>query len=274
MDASLCFEELRRQPHWSFSSLNQILNICSQQYAYRKIHKAKPEFTPVNLVFGSVFHKALSFYFSIVMEGNSIPEEELHQYFRRLFAHEVKTQSVPVVFAKENEEALLADKGCRMLSAFLEGQDSEDKVIGLDIPFSVEVPGVSKPLIGEYDAVVENKGRLIIVDFKTSASKWPADKAHKDMQATAYLYALRQTHTVSSLFRYDVITKTNTSAYLRYYTDRTSRDFERFSRLVQMAERVVDHELFYPHETSFACKGCPFGSSCSSWTSNEYSKAA
>ena len=39
--------QLRKKPHWSFSSLNTFLNICSQQWAYRYVYDAEPEFTRV-----------------------------------------------------------------------------------------------------------------------------------------------------------------------------------------------------------------------------------
>ncbi len=43
MNSAMNFAELRALPHWSFSSLNQILNICSQQYAFRKIDQIEPQ---------------------------------------------------------------------------------------------------------------------------------------------------------------------------------------------------------------------------------------
>lgn len=60
---------------------------------------------------------------------------------------------------------------------------------------------VSKPLIGEFDAVVENQGRLV-VDLKTAAAKWPAQKCRSDLQATAYLGLRQSVSSQQSLFRY------------------------------------------------------------------------
>ncbi len=33
------------RPHWSFSSLNQILNICSLQYYFQRVERIEPAFT-------------------------------------------------------------------------------------------------------------------------------------------------------------------------------------------------------------------------------------
>ena len=110
--------------------------------------------------------------------------------------------------------------------------------------------------------------------FKTSSSKWPAQKCHTDLQATAYLYALRQSEPeVESLFRYDVITKAKKPTITRYLTNRTPSDFDRFIQLVKMADQVVEQELYYPHETSFACGGCQFKSACLQWQSRQSDKA-
>jgi hypothetical protein len=52
--------ELRKQPHWSFSSISTFVNICSLQWAFRYVYRAEPQFTSPALVFGKVFHSACS----------------------------------------------------------------------------------------------------------------------------------------------------------------------------------------------------------------------
>lgn len=51
--------ELRKRPHWSFSSLNSLLNICSLQWYFQKIAKLEPTHTSGNLVAGSCHHRTL-----------------------------------------------------------------------------------------------------------------------------------------------------------------------------------------------------------------------
>ena len=45
--------------HWSYSSLNQFLNICSLQWAFQRYYQEPREFVTVNLAFGSAFHRTL-----------------------------------------------------------------------------------------------------------------------------------------------------------------------------------------------------------------------
>ena len=55
----MTLNELRKRPHWSFSALNSLLNICSLQYFFQKVEKLTPTHTSVNLVAGSVYHRTL-----------------------------------------------------------------------------------------------------------------------------------------------------------------------------------------------------------------------
>ena len=49
--------------------------------------------------------------------------------------------------------------------------------------FSVTIPSVERPLIGEFDLVVEEGGKEpCIVDWKTSSSRWPMGKADFERQ--------------------------------------------------------------------------------------------
>ncbi len=277
MNSAMNFAELRALPHWSFSSLNQILNICSQQYAFRKVDQIEPDFVPSNLIFGSAFHASVShLYRSLQKNGSPVVEKELSEHFTETLKNRVKAESLPVRFDEEKDLAWHLDKGRQMLQSLVASLDPQDDVIGVDIPFIAEIldeegRSVSKPLIGEFDAVVENQGRLVVVDFKTAAAKWPAQKCHSDLQATAYLMGLRQSvSSQQSLFRYDVVTKTKEPAVTRYLTDRTDSDFLRFTRLVQMADRVVQEGLFYPHEGCMACGGCPYAGHCAKWHQQSY----
>jgi len=42
-------EDYRDREHWSFSALNQFVNICSLQYAFDRVYRLPKEFTPVSL---------------------------------------------------------------------------------------------------------------------------------------------------------------------------------------------------------------------------------
>ena len=49
-------DELRQEPHWSYSALNTYLNICQAQFMYRYVDQAEVERTSVCFPFGKAFH--------------------------------------------------------------------------------------------------------------------------------------------------------------------------------------------------------------------------
>ena len=65
-------DELRKEPHWSYSALNTYLNICQAQYFYRYVEQAEVERTSVCFPFGKAFHAALTAQAWECMMGNSL----------------------------------------------------------------------------------------------------------------------------------------------------------------------------------------------------------
>ena len=75
-------------------------------------------------------------------------------------------------------------------------------------------PVSDRPLIGEIDLVVKDKdGDIVLVDWKTSAAKWPEGKVYSHMQATCFSYGWNRLTGDNPLFRFDVVTKTKKPSY-------------------------------------------------------------
>jgi putative RecB family exonuclease len=133
----------------------------------------------------------------------------------------------------------------------------------------VDAEGVAleKPLVGEMDCLVEKQSENIIVDWKSSARRWPRDKPEKDLQPTAYLgaVALLMPERHITRFRFDVVTKTKTPAFEQYTTTRTPEQFQRLVALAKVAEGLVQNELFHPAEQGFYCSGCGYQGACKAW---------
>ena len=107
----------------------------------------------------------------------------------------------------------------------------------------------------------------VIVDWKTAASRRPADKAGKDFQATAFSYAYLQESNgkMIPIFRFDVVTKTKNPNVENHYTQRTEDDLQRFIRIATAIEQAVKREVFIPADTSFGCADCQFANACKEW---------
>ena len=255
--------EMRKSPHWSFSSLNAFLNICSLKWAFGHYYDLEPESTSVNLVFGSAFHAAASWLAERRKEGVYPGSEDLFEVFNESWTWECRAADNLVLSAEEMKE--FNELGRKMMET-LNNQWLEDDVVNVGRAFSVRLPGSAKPLIGEIDLIVkDDSGRVTLVDWKTSARKWSDGKADKDLQATCFSHAWREMTGESAPFRYDVVTKTKTPAYVQYPTFRSEDDFQRLSKLVEMVERAVEAEVFLPAEQSFFCGSCEYKSACREW---------
>jgi Holliday junction resolvase-like predicted endonuclease len=155
-------------------------------------------------------------------------------------------------------KALLTDPVCR-----------SGRVIAVGEAFCVPLPDAGstepKPLIGEYDLVIEDAEGTIIVDWKTAARRWPEGKADLDLQPTCYLYARQVADNGSARFRFDVVTKTVTPAVLHLETSRDEDRFRRLEALVEVVSALVQAEHFLPSEQSFAYSDCAYAEACREW---------
>ena len=257
-------DELRQEPHWSYSSLNTYLHVCSLQWYFRYVERAETECTSVCFPFGRAFHAALTAQAWEKLRGGSRSREELTECFSEVFKAE--SQAAPKLLYKEGENYdSTLELASRMLDAALANWPETFTVKSVSQAFKVRVPGLSKPLIGEYDMVGLDGRDCCIVDWKSSASRWPAGKADRDLQATVFSYAYSRERDEHPLFRFDVITKTKKPSCESHYTSRGFHDFRRFEVLAQQTENAVSKGVFLPNETSFACNECPYRDRCRQW---------
>jgi len=258
--------ELREQPHWSYSALNTYLNMCSLKYAFQYVYKVESERTAASLPFGKAFHIAATHHAKNVMQGKRMTLPELHEVFAEWFKLECAA-SVNMAFKNGESINSLIEQARFMLDALLARWIDWDNIKAVAHAFKVHVPGLDKPLIGEFDLVIKDGEGTTIVDWKTSASRWSEGKADKDFQATAFSYGyfMEADHDTIPLFRFDVVTKTKNPACDNHYTQRTKDDLQRFVRIATAVEQAVKQEVFLPAETSFCCGDCQFASACKEW---------
>ena len=258
-------DELRQEPHWSYSALNTYLNICQAQFMYRYVEHAEVERTSVCFPFGRAFHAALTAQaWEGVTGGGSLTLDEMVEQFVEAFKIEVKATPNLIYKEGENYDSML-ELASRMLDAVSANWSDCYTVKAVARAFKVEVPGLDCSLIGEWDCVVQDGRDICIVDWKTSASRWPAGKAERDLQATVFSYAYEKLTGTAPLFRFDVVTKTKKPSYESHYTSRGFHDFRRFEALASRAQYAVNKGVFLPNETSFACGECPYWHRCRQW---------
>ena len=262
-------DDYRDREHWSFSALNQFLNICSLQFYFDRIAKLPKAFTPVSLSFGSAFHRAMEWMHLVRKEGGQPDEGEARDLFRDLWSREVQ-EDKKIRFDEEITEDMCSTQGADLVAAYLKAADPEEQVIEVNEAFAVpliDVQGnvIEKPMVGELDCRVSKAGTMTIVDWKTSARRWPKDQADKSLQPTVYLYGYRQLHAQDVPMRFDVVVKNKTPVVEQHVTRRTEDQFHRMVELVKVVENMIAAEHWLPSEQSFYCASCPHAEACRAW---------
>ena len=250
-------ETVRETPHWSYSAFQTYLS-CPRRYKFRYLEHAEVERTPVSIPFGRAFHAVLS---ERAMKGADYTIVDAKEDFAVYFRGETEV-SENLTYKPDEDYWFWEQRGCDMLDVALADWPDDYTVKSVAEAFSVEVPGLSKPLIGEFDLVVADGGDEAIVDWKTASAKWPAEKVARDLQATTFCYAYQQKHGVNPLFRFDLIVKSKSPAHHQFYTLRSHDDLDRFVFLAGQIEKAVSNGLFVPIESCINCTECAYSSRC------------
>ncbi|MBQ7206228.1 MAG: PD-(D/E)XK nuclease family protein [Lentisphaeria bacterium] len=246
-------------PHWSYSALNTYLQ-CPMKYAFRYIEHAPEERSGACFAFGRAFHAVLS---ERAIRGSEFTLDDAKENFFAVFKAETEAAGPALTYKPDETFDGCVAKAGDMLSVALENWQDDYTVKSVAESFSVTIPGVERPLIGEFDLVVEEGDKEpCIVDWKTSGSRWPAGKADFERQATAYCYAYRAKYQHTPLFRYDVYTKAKVPQVGNWYTVRTGDELTRFAELCRQVERCVNAEAFYRNESQMNCGDCPYRDRC------------
>lgn len=261
------------RPHWSASSIGRFTS-CSLAWAFKYAYGIEPEHTPAALVFGKAFHAGATWMAAHRRDGRIYAAKDAGDFFGEAFRSECRSAK-NISFVDGDDEVSLGSLGVKMLNRLSESWPMDEQVIETGTAFCVPLASYAgimlseKPLIGEFDALVRGgDGRTVIVDWKTAARKWSADKAGKDLQATCYLYAYtaeKRVRLEDVSFRYDVVTKAQEPTYMQHPTSRKYDDFGRLLWLVQAIERAVKAEAFTPCTEGWQCGDCVYARTCREW---------
>jgi len=256
----------------SFSSISQYSTICSLQFFYQRILRLPKECVSAALVLGIAVNDALRAIDVDLVSGRKPNVASALLVLRAVLEKAFADKQLPVVSTKDETLEELYEKGKGMVEHYV--LVLPDDEIPLDLPRRFMVPllgekgeALPRPLVGELDRWIKTAdGRIGVVDWKTAAARWPADKLAKDDQATAYLLAGETILGRSpDFFRYDLLLKTKKPEVERYFVDRTQKDRRRFLKKVDMVDRALQAGVFTPNDHSFACPTCPFKRSCERW---------
>lgn len=266
----MTLHELVGRPHWSFSSLNQLLNICSLQWWFQRILGLEPSHVPANLAAGSVHHRTMDQVYLARKLGTPLALGEALDLYSQDWRRTAREENIRYgrLDAKGVEE-----QGRGLVEAACRSIDPQERILEVGEVFCVPLVHagefLSRPLVGEFDLVVEKEGRPVVVDWKTSAARWAKDKAGKSLQAVSYAYAYGQKHGINPQVRFDVAVKNKTPVFESHCVEQGGEGWVLLGLLAERAERIVRNGLHYPSLDSFACSDCPYASPCRDWCRGE-----
>jgi CRISPR/Cas system-associated exonuclease Cas4 (RecB family) len=265
----LTLAELRAQPHTSVSQLKTYIQ-CPKKHNLQYIAKIQPAFRALALVFGTAWHATIGEYLLRSTREHPVSEEELQAHLRDGIVNGIAAEGVPVLFEEEDQDAgVVVDLGLRMLKVFLEKVKLPTRVLGVEVPFSLEVSAPNtgeispRPLIGAMDAIVEEAGHAVIWELKTGAKKWSADQLEFDLQPTAYVAAASALGHRECGVTLLVTTKSKTPDVQVEKLVRHQRDERELVDVVLGVQRAVQAGVEYPVR-GWQCRTCPFAGACGS----------
>ena len=226
-------------------------------------------FRSASLSFGRAFHEAIGLHLLNSSEHQAVPLDELTEVFRRVFVAELAEDAIPVFFDDEDQTAgELIDKARQMLSVFVEQFPLPTRVIGIEVPFQLDLQHpvtretAELPLIGAMDVIAEYGPQRRVLEIKTGKRKWSADQVDYDLQPTIYRRAaieLGHGHGQTELV---VVTKAKQPGLHRLPCARSQRDEIELVELALSVERAVRGGVDN-RRRDWQCRTCGYAERCS-----------
>jgi hypothetical protein len=172
------------------------------------------------------------------------------------------------LFEDEEDLGETIDLGLRMLDAFILHVPRPEQVLGVEVPFVLEVvhPVTGEiapvPLIGGMDAVVLDEAKVVVWELKTGKRKW-SDQLEYDPQPTGYQMAARELGHEDPQVKLLLSTKTTRpDVQVERLVRRPADERELAETVLDVAHAVkvgVDVRI-----RAWGCRSCTYASRCGS----------
>lgn len=259
--------ELRQQPHLSASGIGDYVE-CSLLYKFSRIDKLPMEFKSEALEFGTVIHLVLAEVYQARMIGDKVLLKDVHHRFEKHW-RAVAEDNEEIRYTNGKDFQALLMGGIDLLSVWYNKlPEDKFKVLSIEEPFSVNLPGLPVSLIGAMDLVEEDEsGTIIITDWKTSSRAYSIDEVDKNQQLTMYQLAARMNGFSDReiILKFDCLIKTQKPKFEQYYSIRTEIDEKRLIRKIHTVWEGIERQVFVPNDTSWRCPNCSHRKACDEW---------
>ena len=263
--------EFRKGPHLSASAIAEYME-CSLSYRFSRIDKLRPEFKSDNMEFGSCIHQALADFHQERMIGTILTMEQLQERFTYHWTIRA-AESNEIKYKPDNSFNSLLEQGKALLKTYHESFSEDDTVVlAIEEPFTFKIDNLPIPIVGVKDLVEEDdQGNIIITDFKTAAKSYSEADVYRNPQLTLYHMDSRYNgyRDRNIIMKLDVLVKTRTPQFKRYYTARDRLDEIRATRKIKEVWKGISKGVFIPNDTSWKCTECFYKTACNDWYREE-----
>jgi CRISPR/Cas system-associated exonuclease Cas4 (RecB family) len=263
------------RPHWSYSSISQYLK-CPLQFYFERIRKLPKKTTSDAQVLGSSIHTALAHYHRQLQAHEPIPEDPVREVF--LAAWESHSQRTEIVHTGDRSTDDNLYLGMALIEAYLE-ELPPTNILAIEQPLLAPITNsqgevLERPLLVVPDLITrQDDGTLKVNEIKTSGRALAESEVATSLQPTCYASALYELTGEEPIVELTVLVKTRVPRVQRIEAVRTIADLGRMGDLVEVVERAVEAEIFYPQESPLNCSTCPFFRDCREWTGPGTSKS-
>lgn len=250
-----------------------LYNDCSLKYKFRYVDKIRIPASSPHLAYGSALHKALEYLNLAMLENKEFLLEDFFQMFEDSYKEELKLNEV-------KESDYFAPKLYKMGLSSIEqfyNSHKDYEVVASEFLFTVPLPkefGGSYNLTGIIDAIIKQKSKLLIVDYKTAKEQYPKFMIDTSLQLSMYSYAFRH---ILKEGRFDNIKKDKEDyisycTFIKDYNTLTStikiqkksikeEDFSKLFLILRETLKSIENNIYIPNYSSM-CKWCEYKKNC------------
>ncbi len=242
---------------YSFSRLKSF-NQCPMQYRFRYLEGLKESFRSIESYLGNAVHDVLEWLYSERDRGSDPDEAAMLERFGDRWQQGLD-DTVVVIRIEERPETYLR-LGREMLARFHRDTFARDRseTVSLEQRLSLKLSD-EVMFTGFADRVGRTeKGRLFVIDYKTSRSEGNGTEFSEGLQAPLYAASVLQHHGEKEALAGYHYLRHGTTHWQQVDTARAQQLVERFLELVGETEAAAD----FPARPGILCAWCGFNGIC------------
>ena len=259
--------------HFSYSAMTGFHD-CPRKWSYSHLIKAPREFVSSSLLLGGAIHTALEAVHLMRLSNQPASVDEAVGVFRDHW--DMESEGREIRFNKGEDRALLHGVAREMIRLYVEEcLPQMGQILGIEESVRVEIPGMSVPVVGRIDTLVEAPDALLVVDAKTSKAAFKNEKVPQaTSQLALYASALGP---LAAQFgkpvrgRLNVFRKLKKPRIETVDIDLSAADLSGVHRRLRdtwTLVRAAHASESYPANPSWMCRQCPYQARCTSDTAD------